>query len=126
MTYRHARFVDQLLASLAAQTTPPERVVLCDDASPDDSAAHLRDWAAASPLDTVLLLAEHNRGLTATLNAALAHVETPHYAYIAGDDLMRADRLERQLPVLAARPDLAFVYSDAEVVDEAPWSARRS
>ncbi len=56
----------------------------------------------------MLLLAEHNRGLTATLNAALAHVETPHYAYIAGDDLMRADRLERQLPVLAARPDLAF------------------
>ncbi len=66
----------------------------------------------------MLLLNEENRGLTATLNAALARVETPYYAYISGDDLMRADRFERQLPVLAADPGLAFVYSDAEVVDE--------
>ena len=118
VTYRHERFVDQLLGSLAAQTIPPQRVVLCDDASPDDSAGRLRAWAAASPLDTVLLLAAQNRGLTATLNAALAHVETPYYAYIAGDDLMRADRLARQLPLLEAHPELAFVYSDAEVIDE--------
>lgn len=118
VTYRHETFVDQLLGSLSAQTVPPQRVILCDDASPDDSASRLRQWAAASPLDTVLLLNDENRGLTATLNAALAHVGTPYYAYISGDDLMRADRLERQLPVLAARPDLAFVYSDAEVVDE--------
>jgi glycosyltransferase involved in cell wall biosynthesis len=118
VTYRHERFVDELLGSLAAQTNPPQRVILCDDASPDDSAGRLRAWAAATPLDTVLLLNEENRGLTATLNAALAHVDTPYYAYIAGDDLMRADRFERQLPVLDADPALAFVYSDAEVVDE--------
>ncbi|MFL6150820.1 MAG: glycosyltransferase [Ornithinibacter sp.] len=118
VTYRHERFVDHVLASLEAQTTPPERVILCDDASPDDSATRLRDWAAASRLDTVLLLAERNRGLTATLNAALAHVDTPYYSYISGDDLMRPDRFQRQLTLLDRHHDLAFVYSDAEVVDE--------
>jgi glycosyltransferase involved in cell wall biosynthesis len=117
VTYRQEGFVDELLASIAAQTTPPQRVILCDDASPDASALRLREWAEASPLDTVLLLAERNRGLPATLNAALAHVRTPFYAYIAGDDVMRPDRIERQLAVLADRPDLAFVYSDAQVID---------
>jgi glycosyltransferase involved in cell wall biosynthesis len=118
VTYRHERFVDQLLRSIQAQTTPPQRVVLCDDASPDGSAERMRAWAATTSFDTVLRLAERNKGLTATLNAALADVETPYYAYISGDDLMREDRLESQLAVLGARPDLAFVYSDARVVDD--------
>ncbi len=122
VTYRHERFVDELLGSLSAQTIPPQRVIPCDDASPDGSAARLREWAAATPLDTVLQLNEENRGLTATLNATRAHVETPYYAHISGDDLMRADRLERQLPVLDTDPALVFASSTATTCGCAWWT----
>ena len=97
---------------------PPWRVILRDDASGDDTVEHLERWAARSPIETLLLVNPTNRGLTATLNAALDQVRTAHYAYISADDVMRHDRVEKQLTLLLERPDVAFVYSDARMVDE--------
>ncbi|MBK9475170.1 MAG: glycosyltransferase [Tetrasphaera sp.] len=116
--YRHERFVEATLASIEAQSWRPARVILCDDASDDRSAELMRAWAERTDLAVTLRLAEVNRGLTATLNGALAEVRTPFYTYISADDLMRPQRVERQLPVLRADPELAFVYCDAARIDE--------
>ena len=44
-TYNGERFLPEQLASLAAQTHPPERLVLRDDGSSDGSVQIVRAWA---------------------------------------------------------------------------------
>lgn len=118
VAYNHEAYLPDLLSSLDAQTVPPAEVLLCDDVSHDRSRDVMREWARATAVPARLLFNERNLGLTATLNAALAAVETPWYAYISGDDVMMPRRLEKQL-ALATEGDPAFVYSDALVVDGA-------
>jgi GT2 family glycosyltransferase len=117
VAYNHSRFLPALLASIDSQTQKPDRVILCDDVSVDDSRAVLSEWARHSGLDVETRFNASNLGLTPTLNLALAEVTTPYYAYISGDDVMEPTRVANQLAILAAS-DHAFVYSDATVVDE--------
>ena len=117
VSYNHARFLPDLLASIDAQVRAPDRVILCDDCSSDESAALLTRWADKTSLPVDVRVNATNLGLTATLNRALSAVDTPFYAYISGDDLMLATRIDTQLSVLSGSDD-AFVYSDAVVVDE--------
>ena len=118
VSYNHFAFLPQLLESIEGQSVQPQLTILCDDASTDPSADVLRQFAARTSLSTVLRLSDHNRGLTRTLNAALALVDTPYFTYISGDDYMLPGHLATQLGRLAGDPDLAFVYGDAIRVDE--------
>lgn len=117
VTYRHEDFVDETLTSIDQQDHVAH-VILCDDASPDASAERMRVWAQGASVQTSTLFATENRGLTATLNAALDLVETPYYTYISGDDVMYPGRISAQREQMEARPELAFVYSDAKRIDE--------
>lgn len=119
VSYNHFAFLPTLLESIEAQTVRPDLTILCDDASTDGSPRLLADFAAKTPLRTHLQLNADNRGLTPTLNAALAHVRTPYFAYISGDDYMFREHLASQLARLVDEPELAFVYSDAIRVDSA-------
>lgn len=116
VAYNHGTYLPELLASIEAQEAPPQHVVLCDDHSSDASADVLREWSQRVSIPTHLALNETNMGLTATLNAALALVRTPYYAYISGDDVMSPTRLGRQV-ALIEETDAAMVYSDARVID---------
>lgn len=117
VTYNHEDFVAQTLSGIAEQEHIA-RVILCDDASPDGSADVMRSWARGASIPTTEMFAVTNRGLTATLNNALALVDTPYYTYISGDDLMFPGRIAAQRECLEARPDLSFVYCDARRIDE--------
>ena len=118
VSYNHIAFLPQLFESIEGQGVRPGLTILCDDASTDGSAQVLADFAERTTLRTLVRLNDRNRGLTPTLNAALALVDTPYFTYISGDDYMLPDHLATQLALLASDPDLAFVYSDAIRVDE--------
>ncbi|MDT0183423.1 glycosyltransferase [Microbacterium sp. ARD31] len=117
VSYNHERFLPDLLASIDAQVRAPDRVLLYDDRSSDDSAALLTRWASETSLPVEVRINPDNIGLTPTLNRALSAVDTPFYAYISGDDLMEPTRIDAQLSALAAS-EHAFSYSDAVVVNE--------
>lgn len=117
VAYNHGRFLPALLESIDAQVRAPDHVILCDDHSTDGSRALLKEWAARTPISVDLRFNEMNRGLTPTLNAALALVTTPLYAYISGDDAMEPTRVQTQTRALALSSH-DFIYSDARVIDE--------
>lgn len=70
--YGVARYIDQALDDLQAQTFADWELIAVDDASPDDAAAHLRRRAAGDARMRVVSHAE-NRGLSAARNTGLAH-----------------------------------------------------
>jgi glycosyltransferase involved in cell wall biosynthesis len=53
-----------------------------------------------------------NRGLSAARNAGLARARGAHLAFQDDDDLWHPEKLERQLRVLSARPEVGVVFSD--------------
>jgi Predicted glycosyltransferases len=86
VAYRSADVLEACLASLFTADAPPERIVLCDNASPDDSAglarraAEAAGWtvAEARPGEAppaarlVILRLGANRGYAGAINPALA------------------------------------------------------
>ncbi len=91
-THQSARFVDQTLASLAGQTRRPERVVLVDDASTDDTVARVQRWERHLPLEVVVH--RQNTGVARARNAALSRLDTDLVAVLDGDDVLLPDHVQ--------------------------------
>lgn len=112
-SYNHAKYVDQCLASVAAQDYAHVDLIVTDDASTDGSVAAIEAALTRYDLTAVTLFASRNQGICATFNAALAAVRTPYVAFLAADDWMAPSRVSRHVAVLeAADPDVALVYGD--------------
>lgn len=117
--YNHERYVETMLDSIAAQTLRPAQLIVTDDASTDGSADRIAAWLAVHWPDADFVRHETNTGLPRMLNEALPLVRHELLAFASADDWLRPDRLEREAAFLAADPDVALVYSDMELIDEA-------
>jgi glycosyltransferase involved in cell wall biosynthesis len=116
VSYQHAPFVRECLDSIRAQSVPPARVLIADDASGDDTAPVIERFLAAHPGFAEFHPNERNLGLTRTLNRLLKMVESEYVTYISADDLMLPDRLAEHTHLLDAT-GAALAYSDATVID---------
>jgi glycosyltransferase involved in cell wall biosynthesis len=88
-----AAYIEQTLASVAAQTYEDWEVVVADDASGDDTA---RRAEGAAPR-TRVVRTERNLGPAGTRNLALEHASGELIAFLDADDLWLPTYLERQV-----------------------------
>jgi hypothetical protein len=116
-SFDHARFVAAALDSVLAQTRPPDRVVVVDDGSRDETPAIVAGYRARG----VELHVQANAGAHAALNrgCALAAADCDVVALLNSDDVYEPRRLERCLAELAARPGAGVVCSELAVIDDA-------
>jgi alpha-1,3-rhamnosyltransferase len=116
-SYNHAPFVEATLRSIMKQTLQPEKLLVIDDGSADDSPAViervLNDCSFPSEL-----IARENRGLSATLNEGFRRTHGDYFAYLGSDDLWLADFLQARVGLLAERPAAVLAYGHAYFVDE--------
>lgn len=118
--YNHERYVETMLESIRAQTLRPAQLIVTDDASTDGSADRIAAWLATHWPEADFVRHETNTGLPRMLNETLPLVRHELLAFASADDWLRPDRLEREAAVLAAAAaDVALVYSDMELIDEA-------
>lgn len=117
-TYNGARFVGYQLASIAAQTRPPDELVVCDDRSSDDTVRVVELFAADAPFPVRLHVNESNLGSTKNFERAISLCEGGLIALCDQDDVWTAGKLARLESEFALAPGAGLVFSDAEVVDE--------
>ena len=118
VSYNHERWILQTLESIKAQTLQDFELIYADDASQDRSADIAREWLLRQPFPVKTIIHKENRGLCRTLNEALAHCNGRHLQTIACDDILFPEKFERQAQILdAAAPEVAMVYSGAELID---------
>ena len=110
------------LASIAAQTFRPWRLLAVDDGSRDGSTAVVRAFAAEQ--GPTVMLDSGGAGLVAALNLALAHADAPLIARMDADDTMHPERLARQVMHLEENP-LCGVVGCQVVEDGLPGGLRR-
>ncbi len=123
--YRLARYVRSCIESLVAQIADFEfEIIACDDGSPDDSLAILRELAAAHDNLTVLDN-RHNRGLAGTMRRLLTSVQGDYVAYMDGDDIAYPGKLQALADHLDERPNCAIAYHEAQLFDSESGAALR-
>jgi glycosyltransferase involved in cell wall biosynthesis len=108
--YRYGRFLRDAVGSVLAQEGVDVRVLIIDDASPDDSAAVALELAAGDPRVEARVHAE-NKGHIATYNEGLLDwAEGEYTVLLSADDLLTPGALARATAVLEANPAVGFVY----------------
>jgi len=114
--YNLREFVADAIESALAQTLPAEdvEVVVVDDGSTDGG-----DRIARQYVPRVRYVRQENRGLSAARNAGIRISRAPFLAFLDADDRFLPEKLEAQLAVLAARPDVGLVYSGFRYIDGA-------
>ena len=100
--YDDAR-LDQALASVAAQTRPPEAVIVVDDGSPSPPNGQ--------PRVRVLQTTAPRSGPAVGRNLGVAAATTDVVAFLDADDLFLPEKLERQIRAME-EADAAWSYTD--------------
>jgi glycosyltransferase involved in cell wall biosynthesis len=110
-TYNHAHFLREALASVAAQTRPPDAVIVVDDGSSDDPGAVVRAFA------DVRLIRQDNRGLAAARNSGLSELTADYVIFLDADDRLRPGAIGCGLACFARAPECGFVYGGHRYID---------
>ena len=112
--YNTGPFLRDCLRSVFAQSWSDWELVVADDGSTDESASILR---SIDDPRVRLLGPRLHQGLGASLNLITANARGRYIARMDADDMMHPSRLERQLRVLLARPDLDGLGCGIVVLD---------
>jgi glycosyltransferase involved in cell wall biosynthesis len=107
--YRYARFLEQSTRSVLTQHGPDIRVLIIDDASPDDTV----DVASRLAREDSRVAVRHhlqNWGHIATYNEGLAWAQSDYVILLSADDALLPGALARAVRVMDAHPEAAFLY----------------
>jgi alpha-1,3-rhamnosyltransferase len=113
--YNHAPYVAACLHSVLQQTYAPVELLVFDDGSRDDSANII---AALAEQYGFYFRAQKNQGLSKTLNDALSMARGEFVAPFASDDVMYADRLQKQIDFMLAHPRVGIASGQVTRIDE--------
>ncbi|PSR23974.1 MAG: hypothetical protein C7B45_01425 [Sulfobacillus acidophilus] len=111
-TYGHAPFIAQCLESLLRQTHPPDRVIVINDGSPDDT-----DTAVFPYLGSIEYYKQPHQGIAQSVNRALELVRSEYVHLIGSDDWLMPTALEILEQILDANDDVGVVHANRWKVD---------
>ncbi|MFZ0743911.1 MAG: glycosyltransferase family 2 protein [Terracidiphilus sp.] len=117
-TYNGGRFLEEQLAGIAQQTRRPAELIVCDDASSDNSVAILKDFAARAPFPVRIVQNRKRLGSTGNFDQAIRRANEELIALCDQDDWWAPNKLERLSTVLIEDPSLGGVFSNATLIDE--------
>jgi glycosyltransferase involved in cell wall biosynthesis len=105
-------FLREAIESVIAQTYPDWELLLVDDGSQGASVELAREYAKQDP-DRIRYL-EHeghqNRGHSESRNLAIRKSQGEYIALLDADDLWLESKLEEQLTIMRATPEIGSVY----------------
>jgi glycosyltransferase involved in cell wall biosynthesis len=117
--YNHARFVEECLDSVRAQTFRDWELIVFDDCSADNSVAVIDRWVHKHRIKCQLIQHAHNVGICKSLNEAIRLARGEYISIVAADDAWLPDKLGTQVCLLDDLPaTVGVVYSDAYQIDE--------
>lgn len=122
ITFNHEAYIAQALDSVLAQQTDFEfEIVIGEDCSADRTRAILLDYQRAHPDRIRLLLHANNVGMHANFAATYAACRGEYIALLEGDDWWSAaHKLQRQVDLLDAHPEVTECFHAVEKVIEGP------
>lgn len=115
-TYNGQAHLEAAIRSVLSQEDVDFQLLICDDASTDRTLQIARSFD-----DHRLSVVENEQraGLTANWNRCVERCRSEYLCLFHQDDLMQPGNLAQKLACLESQPDVGWVYSAVDVVDEA-------
>jgi glycosyltransferase involved in cell wall biosynthesis len=108
------KFLQEAIESVIAQTYENWELLLVDDGSSDGSTDIARHYSTQRA-DKVTYL-EHpghaNRGMSASRNLGIRRAHGKYIAFLDADDVWLAYKLEEQVSIMDAHPDVGMLYGE--------------
>lgn len=120
-----AELLPRTLESIAAQTRRPDRLIIVDNGSTDDTPVKAWTFMTTHPEMRVDIISEPVPGAARARNAALRLVDTSPGNYVMhfdSDDIMLPHHIERVAKALENRPDTDLLYFDVTMRDTDGWT----
>lgn len=106
-TRNRAAYVQQALQSVFAQTNRDYETIVVDDGSTDETAQVLQPLIQQ---ERIRYFARAQRGVSAARNFGVSRAAGNYIAFLDSDDVFLPSKLEKQLQVFRAKPELGFVH----------------
>jgi len=96
-TYNRSEFLRNCLASIEAQTVPPDEVVVADDGSDAGHVESIEAFIRSSPLNIMHARTGHRGSRSANRNQGVRHASGDYLFFFEGDLVLFPDVIERHL-----------------------------
>ena len=114
--YNGAKYVEEALASIAAQTYSDFELIISDNASTDATETICRNWAMKDGRIRYSRNAR-NLGAAANYNHVIALAQGRYFKHAAHDDILAPTNIERCVAVLDQADDVVLVYPRMIMLD---------
>jgi glycosyltransferase involved in cell wall biosynthesis len=115
--YNGMPFILQTLDSVRRQTYPHWELIICDNASTDDTVASLERYMREKEDSRIRLLHQKHISVAQDWNRSLEHAQGEYVKLLGCDDILLPTCLETQVKLLQEHSDVGFVSSGKEVID---------
>ncbi len=117
-TYNGARFLEEQLESIAAQTRAPDELVVCDDRSRDETVAILERFARRAPFPVRLEINDVNLGSTRNFEKAIGLCRGEIIFLADQDDVWLPAKVSILEQTLKDHPEAGYAFCNADLIDE--------
>jgi len=117
-TFNGARYLASQLESIAAQTRPPDELIICDDGSSDGTHEILSAFVKTARFPTRIFINGKNLGSTANFEKSISRCHGEIVALADQDDVWYSNKLERIDEAFKRSSHVVAVFSDADLIDD--------
>jgi glycosyltransferase involved in cell wall biosynthesis len=114
--YNGGRYISAAIKSILGQTLTDFELIICDNASSDETEQICRRYAARDVRVRYYRNA-HNMGASANFNRCFELASAKYFKWAAHDDLLEPTHLERCVASLEANPDAVLCQSLVRKID---------
>ena len=123
-TYNGSEYIQEQLESIAGQTCPIDRLIICDDGSVDNTVAVVGEWKKSAGFKVDIYVNENSLGAAGNFERALSLAEGDYIFFSDQDDVWLPLKVELSLREIKkmerryASQVPCLVHTDLTVVDK--------
>ncbi|MEM7074435.1 MAG: glycosyltransferase [Pseudomonadota bacterium] len=119
LSYNHAKFAEESLQSVFAQTYRELELVILDDGSSDGTVDRVRQALESSPFPSDFIAQSNEGNVARNVNRAIARASGDYLTFLSLDDRLMPDTVERKVKLLATDANIVFAADTGyQVIDE--------
>lgn len=115
--FRYGHFLDECVGSILSQSGPALRVLIINDASPDNTDDVAKELVRSDPRVDYRRHTS-NQGLIATANEGIGWASADYMLLLSADDYLLPGALSRSVDLMDGHPSVAFTFGGAVALDE--------
>ncbi|MGM9497015.1 glycosyltransferase family 2 protein [Desertifilum tharense IPPAS B-1220] len=112
--YGVEKYIAAAVQSVLNQTYSDFELIIVDDGSRDRSLEICQQFNDPR----IKIVSQANRGLAGARNTGIRHAQGEYLAFLDGDDLWLADKLEKQIAHLEQSPEVGVSFCRSAFIDE--------